>query len=127
MSVFRVILVRIFLAFSPIWTEYGEILRILRISPCSVRMRENAGKMRTRITPNTDTFYAVNVTKKAKSLEVDKPKLLRKRGGPKKLEDFYGFGPAKPAHLDESKDLYRKHHYEAFDLVINCIEERFSH
>ena len=25
----------------------------------SVRMRENAGKMRTRITPNTDTFYAV--------------------------------------------------------------------
>ena len=64
---------------------------ILRISPCSVRMRENAGKMRTRITPNTDTFYAVNVTKKVKSLEVDQPKLLRKRGGPKKLEDFYGF------------------------------------
>ena len=24
-------------------------------------MRENAGKMRTRITPNTDTFYAVFV------------------------------------------------------------------
>ena len=31
----------------------------LRISPYSVRMRENTGKMRTRITPNTDTFYAV--------------------------------------------------------------------
>ena len=45
--------------FSPhffrIWTEYGEILRI---SPYSVRMREISGKMRTRITPNTDTFYA---------------------------------------------------------------------
>ena len=25
----------------------------------SVRMRENAEKMRTRITPNTDTFYTV--------------------------------------------------------------------
>ena len=53
-SVFRVILVRIFPAFSHIRTEYGEI-----ISPYSVRMRENVGKMWTRITPNTDTFYAV--------------------------------------------------------------------
>ena len=26
-------------------------------------MREDAGKMRTRITPNTDTFYAVIVSK----------------------------------------------------------------
>ena len=32
---------------------------ILRISPYSVRMWDNARKMRTRITPNTDTFYAV--------------------------------------------------------------------
>ena len=32
---------------------------LLRISPYSVRMRENAGKMWTRITPNTDSFYAV--------------------------------------------------------------------
>ena len=29
--------------------------------PYSVRMRENAGKMRTRVTPNTDTFYPVYV------------------------------------------------------------------
>ena len=29
------------------------------ISPYSVRMRETAGKMWTRITPNTDTFYEV--------------------------------------------------------------------
>ena len=36
--------------------QYGEILRI---SSFSVRMRENAEKMRTRITPNTDSFYAV--------------------------------------------------------------------
>ena len=43
-------------AFSRIWTEYGKILRI---SPYSVRMQENAGKIWTRITPNTDTFCAV--------------------------------------------------------------------
>ena len=57
MSVFRVILVRIFPAFSRIRTEYGEILRI---SPYSVRMRENAGKVRTTVTPNMEIFYAVN-------------------------------------------------------------------
>ena len=42
--------------FSRIRIEYGEILRV---SPHSVRMRENEGRMRTRITPNTVTFYAV--------------------------------------------------------------------
>ena len=41
--------------FSRIRTEYGGI------SPYSVRMQENAGKMRTRITPNTDSFYVVNM------------------------------------------------------------------
>ena len=37
---------------SRIRTEYGEILRTLRI-------RSKWGKIRTRITPNTDTFCAV--------------------------------------------------------------------
>ena len=40
-SVFGVILVCIFPAFSRIWTEYGEILRIRSISLHSVRMRKN--------------------------------------------------------------------------------------
>ena len=52
-------MVHIFPAFSRIWTEDGEILRI---SPYSVQMRENLGKMRTRITPNTDSFYTVFLT-----------------------------------------------------------------
>ena len=38
MSIFGVILVLIFPAFCRIWTEYGEILRM---SPYSVRIREN--------------------------------------------------------------------------------------
>ena len=45
--------------FSRIQTEYGDILRIF---PYSVRIRENAGKMRTRTTPNMETFYAVSVS-----------------------------------------------------------------
>ena len=39
------------LHFSRIWTEYGEIRSI---SPYSVQMRENVGKMRIRVTPNTE-------------------------------------------------------------------------
>ena len=46
--------------FPRIQTEYGEILR--SISLYSVQMQKNAGKMRSRITPNTDTFYTVNGT-----------------------------------------------------------------
>ena len=65
MSVFGVILVRIFPAFSRIRTEYGEILRIFLYS---VQMRENAEKMRTRITPNTDTFYAVPISELVRPL-----------------------------------------------------------
>ena len=42
--------------FHLIGTEYGEIRNIC---PYSVQMRENSGKMWTRITPNTDSFYAV--------------------------------------------------------------------
>ena len=40
-----------------------------RHSPYTVRMRENAGKIRIRIIPNTDTFYAaLYVLKFAKRL-----------------------------------------------------------
>ena len=55
-SLFGVILVRIFPGFPLIRAEYGKILRI---SPYSVRMWENSAKNQTRITPNTDSFYAV--------------------------------------------------------------------
>ena len=60
-SVFGLILVRIFSAFSRIRTEYGEIRS---------KMQENAGKMRTRITPNTDTFYAVFVCEEKSCLTI---------------------------------------------------------
>ena len=45
-----------FPAFSHNRSEYGKILGI---SPYSVRTRENAEKMRTMITLNRDTFYAL--------------------------------------------------------------------
>ena len=51
MSVFGVILVRIFPALGLNAGRYGVSLRI----------QSECGKMRIRITPNTGTFYAVNV------------------------------------------------------------------
>ena len=38
-----------------------SLRKILRISPYSVRIRENAGEMQTRINANTNTFYALLV------------------------------------------------------------------
>ena len=70
MSVFRVVLVRIFPAFSRIRTEYGKIL----VS------QENAGKMRTRITPNTDTFYAVRCCLDSMQKVGNKTEFLKKHG-----------------------------------------------
>ena len=45
-------------AFSPIQTEYGEIL-------LSLHIQSECGKIRTRITPSTDTFYAVKAKRKS--------------------------------------------------------------
>ena len=56
-SVFKVILVRIFFC---IFLHLDWIQR-------DTQMRENVGKMRTRITPNTDTFYTVLHFTKRKS------------------------------------------------------------
>ena len=48
--------------FSRIRTEYGDIRSM---SPYSVRMREKLEKTRTRITPNTDSFYAIYFLKES--------------------------------------------------------------
>ena len=42
-----------------LWSAFCRIFA--HSDPYSVRMRENAGKIRTRITPNTNTFCAVLV------------------------------------------------------------------
>ena len=52
--------------FSRIRTEYGEIRS----------MWENAAKMRTRITLNTDTFYAAYLRRNSGMEEIDKLTLI---------------------------------------------------
>ena len=51
--------------FSRIRTEYGEMLRILRI-------QSKCGKKWTRITPNTDTFYTVDISERIRALYANK-------------------------------------------------------
>ena len=51
--------------FSRIWTEYVEILRILRI-------QSKCGKRWTRITPNIDTFYTVDMSERIRALYANK-------------------------------------------------------
>ena len=48
--------------FSRIFPHSDWIQRDTEYLQYSVRMRENAGKMRTRITPKTDVFYTVFMT-----------------------------------------------------------------
>ena len=84
MSIFGVVLIHVFLALFPIRTEYEEILHI---SPYSVQMRKNVGRMQTSVTPNTDTFYAVML-----SLECheDSRKLQVENGMLNKIQIVHG-------------------------------------
>ena len=67
-----------------------------------------------------------NVIAKAKLLGADDPKLARKRTAPKSMEDYFGYGTGEAAHPTNVKDMYRKHYFEALDLVINCVKDRFN-
>ena len=108
-----------------------NLSKTLQSLPLAAVQGQDCANTRVRVletlrNENNFNLFWDNVTAKAESFEVDEPKLPRKRGATKDLENFYGFGPAKPAHPDEPKDLYRKHYYEALDHVISCIKERSS-
>ena len=51
----------IYHCFKKVFIRSYSGLYFCRISPYSVRMRENLEKMRTRITPKTDSFYTVYI------------------------------------------------------------------
>ena len=52
--------------------------------------------------------------------------LKRKKRQSKKLTDFHGFGPSASHKTISPKENYRKQYFEAVDLLINTIEDRFS-
>ena len=67
------------------------------------------------------------VVAKATQLGADDPKLPRRRNAPKTMmNDYFGYGEGEATHPETPQDMYRKHYYEALDLVINCIKDRFD-
>ena len=59
-------------------------------------------------------------------LGADDPKVPRKRNVSKSMTDYFGYGIGESTHPATGEDMYRKHYFEALDLVINCIKDRFN-
>ena len=68
-----------------------------------------------------DDFWD-RVMEKSSSVDVDQPTLPRKRKAPKRFE--IGSGEASFPH--SVSDMFRQHYYEALDLVVNSIKDRFD-
>ena len=72
-----------------------------------------------------DLFWDL-VNKKASNLGANSPTIPRKKRAPARLNEYFGYGPAEPNSSSSPKDIYRKHYYEALDLAINSIKQRFN-
>ena len=89
------------------------------------------GQEMTRVTVRTlkglrtaerfEDFFK-STTSKAQSFEVQEPCLPRKKRVPARYE----VGTGQPEFHDSAKDHYRQIYYEARDLIINCITDRFE-
>ena len=66
-------------------------------------------------------FWA-SLNEKLDDLDVDEPTLPRRRKMPKRFEP----GNAPPEFPTSAKDLYRQQYFEALDLVVSCVKDRFN-
>ena len=67
-------------------------------------------------------FYETVLLKKQSFLDVSDPELPRKRRAPARLE----VGQGAPSFPQTSEELYRRVYFEALDLIIASITERFN-
>lgn len=76
-----------------------------------------------------DLFYA-KVQKFAKDHGVSQPSLPRKRNASQKTMDSFCVSNSKsksaPYHPETPQDDYRRKYYEALDLIIACVKNRFD-
>ena len=68
-----------------------------------------------------DLFWDL-VILKAKELDVDDPQLPRRRKLPRRLDDGLSAG----AFPSTPKEHFRQVYFEALDLIVNCIQDRFD-
>ena len=70
-----------------------------------------------------DLFWEkVQRLREADGVDIDPPVLPRRRKAPKRLE----VGCGEPSHPQSPKDMYRRFYFEALDLVISAINNRFD-
>ena len=70
-------------------------------------------------------LFLKNVKQKATKLDVDTPKLSRKRRAPTWLAEFFG-GKAAPEYVNDVFSQYHRIYFESLDWIINAIEDRFD-
>ena len=75
----------------------------------------------TRTDESFESFWD-NVNLKAMSLDIAEPRLPRQHKRPRRFDDGQSSGDIP----DTPKSLFKRLYYEALDLIINCIEERFD-
>ena len=78
-------------------------------------------KMRTD--KNCHLFWE-DMEQKATKLDVDAPKLSRKRRAPTRIEEFFG-GKAAPEYANDISHC-RRIYFESLDSIINATEDRFD-
>lgn len=73
---------------------------------------------------NQDSFdlFWNKLNDSASKADVNEPSLPRRRKAPKRFQ----IGHGEPEFPTSVADLYRQHYYEALDLIINCIKDRFD-
>ena len=70
---------------------------------------------------NFDNFWG-KVSKLASEVDVNDPVLPRRKKVPRRFEE----GTAPPEYHSDPKDMYRQVYYEALDLLVQTIEDRFD-
>lgn len=68
-----------------------------------------------------DTFWE-SLNNKLDDLDVSEPRLPRRRKMPKRFET----GNAPLEFATSEKELYKQMYYEALNLVMSCVKERFD-
>lgn len=68
------------------------------------------------------SLFWAKVLRLISELDVSEPSLPRRRKHPRRYEE----GDAEPEFSETVEDLYRKAYFEALDLVIECIKDRFD-
>ena len=70
-------------------------------------------------------LFLEDLKQKTTKLDVDAPKLSRKRRAPTIIEEFF-VGKAAPEYVNDVISHYRGIYFEPLDPIINAIEDRFD-